>query len=263
MQLRHALCLLPVLMVLLPSRLTALEFPRIKIADTSHDEFFALMKANTPFIITDLMPSWPPMNLSWHDQYTGGHTVNPVPQELSDLHKTQWKFPFNQTIRWFVDTAWGGEPGFGEDGSNEHVDRDCVYFVALQARGRKKWWVRKPSPGFDQLGEFFAEGERYHTIVEPQEVLLWPPWLPHATGIVTDKAFSINGRLTFMDGHKRREELTTMPKPCSGTQEEMEAFYKGDEEEEDPENTEYGEENTEYGEENTEYGEENTEYNDL
>ena len=63
MQLRHALCLLPVLMVLLPSRLTALEFPRIKcccpiclsldlhccrIADTSHDEFFALMKANTP-----------------------------------------------------------------------------------------------------------------------------------------------------------------------------------------------------------------------
>ena len=118
------------------------------------------------FILTDVAPSWPSMNLTWHDQYTGGHTVNHLPQELMKLYRTQWKyascchacvlptscgrFPFNHTVGWSAETAWGGEPGFTQDGcialhkvnltmsswpgSNEHVDRDCVYFFAVQVR---------------------------------------------------------------------------------------------------------------------------------
>ena len=44
------------------------------------------------FILTDVMPNWPSMNLTWHDQFTGGHTVNFVPKELKELYRTQWEY---------------------------------------------------------------------------------------------------------------------------------------------------------------------------
>ena len=108
------------------------------------------------------------------------------------------------------------------------------------------------------------------------QVLLWPPWLPHATGIVTDKAFSINGahvhsialehsyycrpvgiygrsqstrRIDYdaealqWDKGGARQWPRIQNDDAALALQEMEAYYKGDEEEEDPEGSE---ENTEY-----------------
>ena len=70
------------------------------------DELFAITKKNKPIILTNIMSKWPQMDLTWHDNFTGGHTVNSVPQTLLDQYKQQWTFPFTDLLEFTPDSAW-------------------------------------------------------------------------------------------------------------------------------------------------------------
>eukprot|EP00658_Telonema_sp_P-2_P069089 TRINITY_DN58167_c0_g1_i1.p1 TRINITY_DN58167_c0_g1~~TRINITY_DN58167_c0_g1_i1.p1 ORF type:complete len:133 (-),score=20.16 TRINITY_DN58167_c0_g1_i1:275-673(-) len=108
-------------------------------------------------------------------------------------------------------------------------DRDCSYFMALQVRGRKRWQIRSPPPDFERLGEYFEGGEVYDEVLEHRELLLWPPWLPHSTQILTPGALSINGRVTFHNWSAQLKHCR-MPAACLGSDEERDAWYRGEDE---------------------------------
>jgi len=237
-----------------------LHIPRVSLDD--EERILKLMHGNTPVILTGvklvhtgekmLVPN--PLNTWFKDN--SGHTVVHIPPEYKDKYQEQWVWPLNKTFVFSPDAAWGGRPGFFTDPEGSiHVDRDCNWFFAAQYGGRKQWTIRKwheeavHNGEKVSLGAFFEARARFQADVAPGEVLLWPPWLPHATSILDSQAFSINGRLSFFvrPEHERIEQqmqreigarLLSQPSACQGTSAEEEQYRYGNNEAEDEEATE-------------------------
>jgi len=124
-----------------------------------------------------------------------------------------------------------------------HLDKDCTWFFAAHFGGRKQWTIREWHIGATAgekkvpLGEFFDGKERFQAEVQAGEVLLWPPWLPHAARVLDEATYSINGRVQLITGEERPPRIRqraleakhlAQPPACQGTQEQEAKYVFGD-----------------------------------
>jgi len=241
--------------------------PRVDVnSKDAQEQLLGYMRSNTPVVLTGtrLGEQMHPDPFDTWFKEKGGHTVVHVPPEYREQYSSQWAWPLNNTLHFQPEAAWGGQPGFFDDEGSMHVDKDCSWFFAAQYGGRKKWTMRQWSaeskgPNGEEvvLGAFFDSPSRFQSEVVPGEVLLWPPWLPHATRIMDPHTFSINGRIDLLPSLLQLHEQGTsaagrimertlgkaflmQPPPCQGTAAEEGNYRHGEDNEEDEDTHETG-----------------------
>jgi len=224
---------LPILIAVPPciAALKDMDVPRVVAAEFKDAESFmrTYFAQNSPVILTNATGEWLHLlDMSWHDGITGGHTVRPLDSQYAQSYKAAAKFPWSSAVMWHMSSVWGGTPGFLKNGAGAHVDRSCNYFFGLQARGRKRWYVYRPDSASQyRLGKVFQSNTRYTATVNPGEIFLWPPWLTHATEIVDDKAFSINGDIKLFNSTLQEDVLLgSFPQPCRKRNDERKLLSK-------------------------------------
>ena len=95
-------------------------------------------------------------------------------------------------LDWSTDAAWGGGKN---QGIEPHTDAVCQPSWAQQIRGRKHWRLHVWDPtasAEDALDSYPAAGQ-YDVVLEPGEVLVFYMWVPHATFLQDDGAWSVHG----------------------------------------------------------------------
>ena len=125
-----------------------------------------------------------------------------------------------------------------------HVDKDCAWFFALHFGGRKEWTVREWHIGAKaagkraSLGDFFDAKERFQDQLQAGELLLWPPWLPHAARVLDENTYSINGHTQLvLEGSAERNRAAqraldakhlAQPAACQGSESDESKYLFGD-----------------------------------